>query len=248
MNGKDPILEIRDLHVSYGAIKALRGISLKVFEGEIVSVIGANGAGKSTMMQAIMAQVPCEKGNIFLEGKALSKKSFQVVTQGISLTPEGRRVFAPLTVYENLMMGAFPRKDRTRIEEDLTWVFSLFPRLEERREQYAGTLSGGEQQMLAIARSLMSRPRVLLLDEPSLGLAPIIIKDIFKELKRINSEGVTILLVEQNARQALMLSHRGYVLQTGHIVLEGKSGELLANPEVEEAYLGTGKTTGTGKK
>jgi len=248
MNGKGPILEIQDLHVSYGAIKALRGISLKVFEGEVVSVIGANGAGKSTMMQAIMAQVPSEKGTIFLEGKALSKKSFQVVTQGISLTPEGRRVFAPLTVYENLMMGAFPRKDRHKIEEDLTWVFSLFPRLEERREQYAGTLSGGEQQMLAIARSLMSRPRVLLLDEPSLGLAPIIIRDIFKELKRINSEGVTILLVEQNARQALMLSHRGYVLQTGHIVLEGRSDELLANPEVEKAYLGTGKTTGTVKK
>jgi branched-chain amino acid transport system ATP-binding protein len=155
-------------------------------------------------------------------------------------------VFAPLTVYENLMMGAFPRKDRHRIEEDLTWVFSLFPRLEERREQYAGTLSGGEQQMLAIARSLMSRPRVLLLDEPSLGLAPIIIKDIFRELKRINSEGVTILLVEQNARQALMLSHRAYVLQTGTIILQGDSKDLLANPEIEAAYLGTGKRRKSG--
>ncbi|MBN1333556.1 MAG: ABC transporter ATP-binding protein [Synergistales bacterium] len=248
MSAAVPILEVQDLHVSYGAIKALRGVSLKVYEGEIVSVIGANGAGKSTMMQAIMAQVPRESGQIYLEGKELASKSYQVVTQGISLTPEGRRVFAPLSVYDNLMMGAFPRKDRHKIEEDLTWVFSLFPRLEERREQYAGTLSGGEQQMLAIARSLMSRPRVLLLDEPSLGLAPIIIKDIFRELKRINSEGVTILLVEQNARQALMLSHRGYVLQTGNLILEGRSEELLANPEVEEAYLGTGKTTGTVKK
>ncbi len=236
-----PILEIKDLHVSYGAIKALRGVSLHVEEGEIVSVIGANGAGKSTLMQAIMAQVPREGGEIYLNDVPLSNKSFQVVSQGIALTPEGRKVFAPLTVYENLMMGAFPRKDRGKIPEDLTWVFSLFPRLEERREQYAGTLSGGEQQMLAIARSLMSRPRVLLLDEPSLGLAPIIIKDIFRELKRINLEGVTILLVEQNARQALILSHRAYVLQTGNIILQGKSEDLLANPEIEAAYLGTGK-------
>lgn len=236
-----PILEIKNLHVSYGAIKALRGVSLHVEEGEIVSVIGANGAGKSTLMQAIMAQVPREEGEIFLKETPLSNKSFQVVSQGISLTPEGRKVFAPLTVYENLMMGAFPRKDREKIETDLTWVFSLFPRLEERREQYAGTLSGGEQQMLAIARSLMSRPRVLLLDEPSLGLAPIIIKDIFKELKRINSEGVTILLVEQNAKQALMLSHRAYVLQTGKIILKGNSSDLLADPEIEAAYLGTGR-------
>lgn len=235
------ILEIEDLHVNYGAIKALRGISLYVEEGEIVSVIGANGAGKSTLMQAIMGQVPKASGTISLEGVPLPSRSFQVVSRGIALTPEGRRVFAPLTVHENLMMGAFPRKDRLRIEEDLTWVFSLFPRLEERREQYAGTLSGGEQQMLAIARSLMSRPRVLLLDEPSLGLAPIIIKDIFAELRRINSEGVTILLVEQNARQALMLSNRTYVLQTGNIILNGDSKELLADPEIETAYLGKGK-------
>jgi branched-chain amino acid transport system ATP-binding protein len=243
---KQPILAVQDLHVSYGAIKAIQGISLHVEDGEIVSVIGANGAGKSTLMQAIMGQVPRESGEILLDGTTLSSKSFQVVSQGVALTPEGRKVFAPLTVYENLMMGAFPRKDRHRIEEDLTWVFSLFPRLEERREQYAGTLSGGEQQMLAIARSLMSRPRVLLLDEPSLGLAPIIIKDIFRELKRINSEGVTILLVEQNARQALMLSHRAYVLQTGTIILQGDSKDLLANPEIEAAYLGTGKRRKSG--
>jgi len=248
MSGAKPILEVRDLHVSYGAIKALRGVSLKVYPGEIVSVIGANGAGKSTMMQAIMGMVTRESGSVSLEGEPLASKSFQVVTQGVSLTPEGRMVFANLTVYENLMMGAFPRKERSKIEEDLTWVFSLFPRLEERREQYAGTLSGGEQQMLAVARSLMSRPRVLLLDEPSLGLAPIIIRDIFKELKRINAEGVTVLLVEQNARQALMLSHRGYVLQTGNIILEGKSSDLLVNPDVEAAYLGTGKATGTARQ
>ncbi|HQK24342.1 MAG TPA: ABC transporter ATP-binding protein, partial [Synergistaceae bacterium] len=156
-------------------------------------------------------------------------------------SPEGRKVFAPLSVYENLMMGAFPRPDRHKIEEDLEWVFQLFPRLKERRDQYAGTLSGGEQQMLAIARALMARPRVLLLDEPSLGLAPIIIKDIFKELRRINEEGVTILLVEQNARQALLLSHRGYVLQTGELLKSGLSVDLLADPEVEAAYLGGGK-------
>ncbi|MEA3507614.1 MAG: ABC transporter ATP-binding protein [Synergistota bacterium] len=248
MSGAKPILEVRDLHVSYGAIKALRGVSLEVYPGEIVSVIGANGAGKSTMMQAIMGMVTRESGSVSLDGEPLASKSFQVVAQGVSLTPEGRMVFANLTVYENLMMGAFPRKKRSKIEEDLTWVFSLFPRLEERREQYAGTLSGGEQQMLAVARSLMSRPRVLLLDEPSLGLAPIIIRDIFRELKRINAEGVTVLLVEQNARQALMLSHRGYVLQTGNIILEGKSSDLLVNPEVEAAYLGTGKATGTARK
>jgi branched-chain amino acid transport system ATP-binding protein len=235
------ILKIDDLHVNYGAIKALRGISLYVEEGEVVSVIGANGAGKSTLMQAIMGQVPKADGRIEFEGEPLPSRSFRVVARGIALTPEGRRVFAPLTVHENLMMGAFPRKDRDRIEEDLTWVFSLFPRLEERREQYAGTLSGGEQQMLAIARSLMSRPRVLLLDEPSLGLAPIIIKDIFAELRRINSDGVTILLVEQNARQALMLSNRTYVLQTGNIILSGDSKKLLTDPEIEAAYLGKGK-------
>jgi len=241
MNIQKPILEIKELHASYGAIKALRGVSLYIREGEIVSVIGSNGAGKSTLMQTIMGMVPRDSGEIFLKDEPLAKKTYQVVNQGITLTPEGRKVFAPLTVYENLMMGAFSRKDREKIEEDLAWVFSLFPILEERRKQYAGTLSGGEQQMLAIARSLMSRPKVLLLDEPSLGLAPILIKDIFKELKRINSEGVTIFLVEQNARQALKLSNRGYVLQTGKIILHGDSKELLANPEVEVAYLGTGK-------
>lgn len=236
-----PILEIKDLHVSYGAIKALNGVSLYIKEGEIVSVIGSNGAGKSTLMQTIMGIVPRESGEIFLKDEPLARKSYKVINQGITLTPEGRQVFAPLTVYENLMMGAFSRRDRDKLEEDLNWVFSLFPILKERQKQYAGTLSGGEQQMMAIARSLMSRPKVLLLDEPSLGLAPIIIRDIFKELKRINSEGVTILLVEQNARQALKLSNRVYVIQTGNIIMQGDSKEMLTNPEVEAAYLGNFK-------
>ncbi|HCP07170.1 MAG TPA: ABC transporter ATP-binding protein [Synergistales bacterium] len=238
---KEPLLSITDLHVSYGAIRAIRGVNLDVFEGEIVCVIGANGAGKSTLMNAVMGNVRREKGTLLLEGKPLANRSYQVVSQGVSLSPEGRKVFAPLTVIENLMMGAFPNKDRSKIQEDLEWVFTLFPRLRERRDQHAGTLSGGEQQMLSIGRALMSNPRLLLLDEPSLGLAPIIIRDIFKELKRINEEGVTILLVEQNARQALLLSHRGYVMQTGRILMEGAASDLLKNPDVEAAYLGTSK-------
>lgn len=236
-----PLLSIRDLHVSYGAINAIRGIDIDVFEGEVVSVIGANGAGKSTLMNAVMGSVKRDKGTLLLDGNPLAEKSFKVVSQGVSLSPEGRKVFAPLTVFENLMMGAFPNKDRNKVQQDLEWVFKLFPRLLERKDQHAGTLSGGEQQMLSIGRALMSNPRLLLLDEPSLGLAPIIIRDIFRELKRINEEGVTILLVEQNARQALLLSHRGYVMQTGRILMEGAANELLKNPEVEAAYLGTAK-------
>ncbi len=238
------LLDVQNLQVSYGAIRALRGISLQVKEGEIVCVIGANGAGKSTLMNALMSEVRREKGLINFSGAPLAQRSYDVVKQGISLVPEGRRVFAPLTVYENLMMGAFPRKEPEKVKQDLQWVFSLFPRLEERRDQYAGTLSGGEQQMLAIGRALMSRPRLLLLDEPSLGLAPIIIRDIFKELRRINSEGVTILLVEQNARQALLLSHRGYVLQTGSIIMAGTSEDLLNSADIRNAYLGAGRKKG----
>lgn len=233
-----PILSVRDLSVRYGAIKALHGVSMEVYEGEIACVIGANGAGKSTLLNAVMGTVRPESGEIYLEGKPLAKKSHQVVAQGVSLVPEGRKIFAPLTVDENLMIGAFPRKDKLQVKEDLEWVYTLFPRLKERKGQYAGTLSGGEQQMLSIGRALMSRPRVLLLDEPSLGLAPILIREIFKELARINREGVTVLLVEQNARQALMLSHRGYVLQTGCIVMHGPSADLLSNPDVKAAYLG----------
>ena len=238
---KKPLLSVRGLEVSYGAIKALLGVDLDVYEGEIVSVIGANGAGKSTLMNAIMGDVPRQAGTVSIGDKNLSSKSFQVVAQGLSLSPEGRKVFTTLTVDENLMMGAFPRDDRSKIEATKEHVFELFPRLKERHAQYAGTLSGGEQQMLAIGRALMSAPKVLLLDEPSLGLAPIVIKDIFKELKKINATGMTILLVEQNARQALMLSHRAYVIQTGRVIMEGPSKDLITNPEVEAAYLGTGK-------
>jgi branched-chain amino acid transport system ATP-binding protein len=234
-----PLLEARNLHVSYGAIKALQGFSLSLNEREIVSVIGANGAGKSTFMNALMGMVRRDEGDVFLDGKKLSRKSYRVVQSGLSLVPEGRKVFAPLTVLENLRIGAFSRTGQGNVAKDIEWVFSLFPRLQERKDQHAGTLSGGEQQMLAIGRALMARPRVLLLDEPSLGLAPIIIRDIFAELRRINEEGVSILLVEQNARQALLLSRRAYILQTGRLLKEGNSKDLLADPEIKAAYLGT---------
>ena len=234
------LLEVKQLCVSYGAIRALDRVSLSIPAGEIVSVIGANGAGKSTLMSAVMGQVPYQSGEIEFEGKPLPRRSFQVVKSGISLSPEGRRIFAPLTVQENLQIGAFPRSGDSEkaVKEDMDWVFSLFPRLEERIGQYAGTLSGGEQQMLAVARALMSRPKLLLLDEPSLGLAPVIIKDIFRELRRINEKGLTILLVEQNAKQALLLSQHAFVLQTGRIVKQGVSRELLSDPEIAAAYLG----------
>jgi branched-chain amino acid transport system ATP-binding protein len=239
MEESKPILSVRNLSVNYGAIQALKGANLDVYHGEIVAVIGANGAGKSTMMSAIMGEVPRAEGEVLLDGKPLPSKSFQVVASGVSLSPEGRKVFAPLTVYENLQMGAFPLNDRSRIAEQLEKVYHLFPRLKERQNQYAGTLSGGEQQMLAIGRALMAMPRVLLLDEPSLGLAPIIINEIFKELTEINQRlGMTILIVEQNARKALLLSHRAYVLQTGKITMEGNSADLLHDPVIEAAYLG----------
>ncbi|WP_455598934.1 ABC transporter ATP-binding protein [Cloacibacillus sp.] len=239
MEERTHILSVKDLVVNYGVIQALKGASLDVYAGEIVAVIGANGAGKSTMMNAIMGDVPRASGEILLDGRQLPSKSYQVVSAGISLSPEGRKVFAPLTVLENLDMGAFPLSDRSQIEKQKEEVFQLFPRLLERKNQYAGTLSGGEQQMLAIGRAMMAKPRVLLLDEPSLGLAPIIINEIFKELTEVNRQlGMTILIVEQNARKALQLSHRAYVIQTGKIVMEGKSDDLLHNPEIEAAYLG----------
>ena len=235
----EPVLSVRNLSVRYGAIQALRGIDLDVFRGEIVSVIGANGAGKTTMMNAVMGDIPRDGGEILLNGKPLPDKSFRVACEKISISPEGRRVFAPLTVYENLQMGAFPLKDKKEIAAQLKEIYRLFPRLEERKKQYAGTLSGGEQQMLAIGRALMQKPEVLLLDEPSLGLAPIIISEIFKELKIINKElGTTILIVEQNAKKALQLSDRACVLQTGKVVMEGKSADLLKNEEIQAAYLG----------
>lgn len=232
------LLEAKDLYVNYGAIQALSGFSLKLMQNEIVSVIGANGAGKSTFMNAVMGMVKIAKGDIFLEGTPLSSQNYKIVRSGVALVPEGRRIFAPLTVEENLRIGAFTRKNISGLKEDYEWIFSLFPRLQERLAQYAGTLSGGEQQMLAIARALMCRPRVLLLDEPSLGLAPIVIKEIFRELKRINEQGVSILLVEQNARQALLLSHRAYVLQTGRLLKEGLSRDLLEDKDIKAAYLG----------
>ncbi|MEA5036376.1 ABC transporter ATP-binding protein [Cloacibacillus evryensis] len=239
MKDKAALLSVNNLMVNYGAIQALKGVNLDVYRGEIVAVIGANGAGKSTLMNAIMGAVPRAGGEVFLDGKLLPKESFNIVSAGISLSPEGRKVFAPLTVIENLNMGAFPIKNREEIASEMESIFKLFPRLNERRAQYAGTLSGGEQQMLAIGRALMAKPRVLLLDEPSLGLAPIIISEIFKELTEINRQfGTTILIVEQNARKALLLSHRAYVLQTGQIIMEGNSSDLLHNKEIEEAYLG----------
>jgi branched-chain amino acid transport system ATP-binding protein len=238
-NSRDSLLSVKDLKVSYEAIRALQGVCLDVRPGEIVSVIGSNGAGKSTLMNSIMGVVPYQAGEIRIDGRALSRKSYEIVSSGISLSPEGRKVFAPLTVYENLMIGAFPQSDSSAIQSDLEKIYGLFPRLAERKNQFAGTLSGGEQQMLAIGRAMMARPRVLLLDEPSLGLAPIIIKEIFKELKVINEQlGMTMLIVEQNARQALLLSHRTYILQTGQIIKEGKSSDLMRDPEIEQAYLG----------
>ena len=239
MEERKPILSIKNLTVNYGAIQALKGADLDVYTGEIVAVIGANGAGKSTMMSAIVGAVPRAGGEVLLDGIPLPTKSYQIVKAGVSLSPEGRKVFAPLTVYENLEMGAFPLEDRSAIAEQLEKVYHLFPRLKERHNQYAGTLSGGEQQMLAIGRALMAQPRVLLLDEPSLGLAPIILNEIFKELTEVKKLlGMTILIVEQNARKALLLSHRAYVLQTGKITMEGNSPDLLKNPEIEAAYLG----------
>ena len=239
MEERKPILSIKNLTVNYGAIQALKGADLDVYTGEIVAVIGANGAGKSTMMSAIVGAVPRAGGEVLLDGIPLPTKSYQIVKAGVSLSPEGRKVFAPLTVYENLEMGAFPLEDRSAIAEQLEKVYHLFPRLKERHNQYAGTLSGGEQQMLAIGRALMAQPRVLLLDEPSLGLAPIIINEIFKELTEVNKLlGMTILIVEQNARKALGICDYAYVLENGKINLSGSGEELLQSDAVRKAYLG----------
>ncbi len=234
------MLEIRDLHVSYGAITALHGISLNVEKGTIVTLVGGNGAGKTTTLRAISGIVPVRSGSIRFEGSEIrSLKAHEIVACGIAQSPEGRMVFANLTVRENLRMGAFLRKDRAGISKDEEYVFSIFPRLKEREKQSAGTLSGGEQQMLAIGRSLMSRPRCLMLDEPSLGIAPILVRTIFEKIAEINRElGLTVLLVEQNANLALEVSHRGYVLETGRIILEGASAELKSNAQVRAAYLG----------
>ncbi len=233
------LLTVKDLYVNYGNVEALHGISLKVDEGEIVTILGANGAGKSTTLMTISGLVVPKQGAIFYKDKEISRlQGHEVVQFGIAQVPEGRRVFATLTVQENLDLGAFIIKDKDKVQKNLEWIFNLFPRMKERREQLAGTLSGGEQQMLAIARGLMASPNILLLDEPSLGLAPILVKSIFETIREINESGVTVLLVEQNARAALKLAHRGYVMEVGNIVLEDTSDKLLKNPEVRKAYLG----------
>jgi branched-chain amino acid transport system ATP-binding protein len=235
------LLSVENLSVSYGNIKALHGISFEVDEGEIVCIIGANGAGKSTTLRAISRLVPAEHGSRmqFQDENLLDYPADKVVTDlGISHVPEGRRLFDNLTVNENLTLATFARKDTEAIEADRERVFSIFPRLKERIDQKAGTLSGGEQQMLAVGRAMMSARKLMLLDEPSMGLAPLLMMDVFNALKEINGEGTTILLVEQNARMALQFAQRGYVLETGSLVLEGPSQELLNNPEVKKAYLG----------
>jgi branched-chain amino acid transport system ATP-binding protein len=233
-----PILEIRDLSVSYGAIEALKGISLTLGTGEMVTLIGANGAGKSTTLRTIMGLVPARRGEILFRGQSTrSRPTFRLVREGLILVPEGRAIFANLTVRENLEMGAYARKDGDTAK-DFEKVYGIFPRLKEREKQTGGTLSGGEQQMLAIGRALMSRPRVLLLDEPSLGLAPLLVGAIFEAIEEIHRQGTPVLLVEQNANAALKHSNRAYVLETGSVALEGTSSEVAANPRVKEAYLG----------
>lgn len=239
MSNPEALLEIKNLHVKYGHVEALHGINLRVGEGEIVTILGANGAGKSTTLNAISGLLKVTDGEIFYRGRALHKMpADKIVEEGITQAPEGRRVFGTLTVRENLDLGAFTIADADKAAKSLDWIYRLFPRLRERSGQLAGTLSGGEQQMLAIGRALMASPKILLLDEPSLGLAPLLVKAIFETIKEINKSGVTVVLVEQNARVALKLAHRGYVMEVGNIVLEDSASALLANPDVQQAYLG----------
>ena len=241
-NGDGKVLELREVHTYYGSIQALKGISLEVFDGEVVTLIGANGAGKSTTLRSINGLNRPRSGKITFRGNDItSTPADQVVKMGISQAPEGRRLFPRMTVLENLEMGAFQRKDRAGIREDRNRVFELFPRLAERKHQKAGTMSGGEQQMCAIGRALMARPKLLLLDEPSMGLAPIFVEKIFEIVKEINEQGTPILLVEQNALMALDVADRGYVLETGHVALEGPAGELRQNEQVRKTYLGEGE-------
>ena len=233
------MLELTAIETFYGNIQALKGVSLKVAQGEIVTLIGANGAGKSTTLMSISGVVHPRKGSIaFLGEDVTASTTERIVSMGITQVPEGRMIFPRLTVRENLLMGAYLRKDKAGIREDEEHAYSLFPVLRERRSQMGGTLSGGEQQMLAIGRALMARPKLLLLDEPSLGLAPLVVENIFEIIVQINKDGVTVMLVEQNAQMALQIAHRGYVLETGHVTLEGPGKELLSNPKVRSAYLG----------
>ena len=234
----DIILSVKDLQVNYGGIEAVKGISFDVPAGDIVTLIGANGAGKSTTLKAIAGLVKPRSGSIEFEGANITgKDSSDIVARGVTLVPEGRRVFANMTVLENIKIGAYLRKDN--LDDDIAWVYDLFPRLKEREWQLAGTLSGGEQQMLAVARALMSRPKVLMMDEPSLGLAPLVVKGIFDIIREINKQGVTVLLIEQNANMALKTADYAYVLETGRIGLSGTGAELLRNEEVKKAYLGS---------
>ncbi|ADL53761.1 ABC transporter ATP-binding protein [Clostridium cellulovorans] len=233
------MLKVEDLVVAYGGIEALKGVNIKVEEGKIITIVGANGAGKSTLLRTIVGLEKPKGGKISYEGNDLLKeKTRNLAQKGLTLVPEGRRIFPNLSVLENIKLGAYYRKDKKAIEEDIKWVYSLFPRLEERKWQQAGTLSGGEQQMLAIGRALMSKPKLLMMDEPSLGLAPIVVQDIFNIMKEIHKQGVTILLVEQNANLALKIADYGYVMETGIITMQGTGKELLLNEEIKKAYLG----------
>ena len=233
------MLEIKDLEVYYGVIQAIKGVSFEVNEGEVIALIGANGAGKTTILHTITGLLEARKGTVAFDGKDITKvPAHKIVSMGMAHVPEGRRVFANLSVLQNLKMGAYTRKDKNEIEQTLQTVYKRFPRLEERQNQLAGTLSGGEQQMLAMGRALMSHPRILLMDEPSMGLSPIFVNEIFDIIKKVSAGGTTVLLVEQNAKKALSISDRAYVLETGNIVLEGKAEELLNNDSIRKAYLG----------
>lgn len=234
-----PLLKVDNIEVYYGMIKALKGVSFEVNKGEIVALIGANGAGKTTTLHTVTGLIPAASGKITLDGKDLGKvPAHKIVSMGMAHVPEGRRVFAALSVYDNLKMGAYTRKDKKEIEASLEMVFEAFPRLKERRNQVAGTLSGGEQQMLAMGRALMSKPRIILMDEPSMGLSPLYVTEIFEIIKKIKSEGTTVLLVEQNANMALQVADRAYVLETGKIIMDGKASDLMNDERVRKAYLG----------
>jgi branched-chain amino acid transport system ATP-binding protein len=239
--GREPMLTVNDIHVYYGNIAAVKGISLTVYPGEIVTLIGGNGAGKSTTMRTISGLLKPKRGDVHFEGQKVSGlKGHEVAQRGIAQSPEGRRIFPRMTVTENLELGAFMRRDKAEIAADMERVFDLFPRLKERLTQKSGTLSGGEQQMLAMGRALMARPRLLLLDEPSMGLAPVLVEQVFDTITKVNEQGTTVLLVEQNALVALNIAAHAYVLETGHITLEGPASELAHNDEVRKAYLGEG--------
>lgn len=233
------MLEVKDLEVYYGMIQALKGISFEVNEGEVIALIGANGAGKTTTLHTITGLLPAKKGSVLFEGKDITKvPGHKIVSMGMAHVPEGRRIFAQLSVLQNLRMGAYTRKDKDEIEATLKMVYERFPRLEERQNQMAGTLSGGEQQMLAMGRALMSHPRIILMDEPSMGLSPIFVNEIFEIIKEVSKSGTTVLLVEQNAKKALSIADRAYVLETGSIVLEGRADVLMSDDSIKKAYLG----------